>query len=117
MSFPFSERGLNAISFHEATIVALQRNGSNIELRLEGVSSADGSRAATLVLENIVHCEIDGVVGASPIMEAGDGEVLKLTVRDDGIAMLIEWNEWETKSHFVRSYDLQADAVHVTLAP
>jgi hypothetical protein len=107
---------LNAVSFHEASVVAFRQNGAEIELRLEGVWSKQGPRSATLILKDVARCEIDESVVAAIHMEAADGEVLSLHVRDDGIDMLVEWNDWATRSHSTRSYDLRAESVLVTVA-
>jgi hypothetical protein len=108
---------LDAVSFHEASVAAFQQNGADIELRLEGVWSKQGPRSATLILKNVARCEIDESVVAAIQMEAADGEVLSLHVRDDGIDMIVEWNDWATRSHSTRSYDLRANSVLVTVAP
>jgi hypothetical protein len=108
---------LNAVSFHEASVVVFQQFGAAVEVRLEGVWSKQGPRSATLTLKNVTRCEIDESVVAAIHMEAADGEVLDLHVRDDGIDMIVEWNDWATGNHFNKRYDLRAESVLVTVVP
>jgi hypothetical protein len=109
---------LRALSFHEATIIGLALEAASGELRLQGVYSESGLRCVTVYLENITLCEVDGEAVENLAMEASDGEVLSLDIRQDGIELIVEWNEWSpARSQFVRSYNVHAGSVRAEIAP
>lgn len=70
-----------------------------------------------MILESVVHFEIDGDVSGIPAMETADAEVLSLDISDRHMKLIVEWNEWAPHNQFVRSYDIQASAVQVKIMP
>jgi hypothetical protein len=50
-------------------------------------------------------------------MEAEDGEVLTLDIHEDRLTLVVEWNEFQARSSFVRGYELQADLIEVDATP
>lgn len=50
-------------------------------------------------------------------MEAHDAEVLTLKLNANGMLLVLEWNDWEPHRQFVRTYDIQANAVTVAITP
>lgn len=106
-----------ALFFHEATVVGWVCDATSGELRLQGVLSDTGLHSATVRLEDVSSCEVDGQAVERLAMEAADGEVLTLHVRDDGIELIVEWNEWSPARQLVRTYDVHAGSVVIDLTP
>lgn len=107
----------HSVSFHEATVVSFCRKGSNIELQLEGVTTDQGIRAAKVVLEAVAGLVVDGRPQSALTMEAQDAEVFSLKLNEIGMVLILEWNDWEPRRQFVRTYDVRATAVSVVIIP
>jgi hypothetical protein len=109
---------LRALPFHEATVIGLALEAASGELQLQGVYSESGLRLVTVYLENITLCEVDGEAVENLAMEASDGEVFTLDIREDGIELIVEWNEWSpARRQFVRAYNVHASSVRVEITP
>jgi len=105
----------SAVSFHEATVVGFSQTGASIELQLEGVTFDKGKHVATVILEDVTNLDANGAFPSRPTMEAADAEVLTLDLSDKGMKLIVEWNDWELRKQFVRSYHFQANVVRLRI--
>lgn len=94
------------MSFHEATITKFCRHDATVEIRLEDVL-VDGLKSQVILkISPVASVMIDSELSDSYLMEAGDGEILSLEISDDGISMIIEWNDFSQGKSFTKVYKI-----------
>jgi len=104
------------IWFHDATLEDVQTTGSSITLNVVDARTQDDLPCSVrITLEEVALLKADGEVADTFVVEAKDAEILSLELRDDGIVMLLEWNDWEPRRQFVRSYEIKAHDVRVVV--
>lgn len=97
---------LTEVGFHEATIVALSHAKGEIRLRLERVSTPDGTRNLEVVIDGVRSVLRDGVLIEELRLEREDGEILALREATDGVVFAVEWNDFSAKTQETVVYDL-----------
>jgi hypothetical protein len=111
------DQDLTQVSFHEATIVGLSRNGSTVTLALDDVYIAGVQRAAKVVIEGVNATLRDG----SPIdglhMEKEDGEILTLRRESGEVILAVEWNDFAAKSQETVVYSLLGQKIELRIDP
>jgi hypothetical protein len=89
-----NHQDLTQVSFHEATIVDIFRNGSTVNLTLDDVCIAGVQMAAQVVIEGVSATLRDG----SPVdvirMEKADSEILTLRREGGEIKLAVQWNDF-----------------------
>jgi hypothetical protein len=68
------------LSFHDATIAAIRREGANYILDVEDVAVSHGEDVinGTLILEDVRRILVDGREARELVMAGDDGEILEL---------------------------------------
>lgn len=105
------------LGFHESTVLRFEREGDNAILMLDGVRSNGRTCAATLRLEGLRDVQSDGQPVRDFGMVYGDGEVLTLETRPDGLSLIVEWNDFPSRRSVTRSYVLTGRRLEITPAP
>lgn len=101
------------VSFHEATVIRFCRHNAALEIELEDVW-VDGNKSRVLVtVSPVFDVTIDGELSDKPFMELGDGEVLSLDVSSNGIAAVIEWNDFSQRKSVTKAYKISGGSVAI----
>jgi hypothetical protein len=101
-----SHQDLNQVSFHEATIVDIFRNGSTVNLALDDVCIAGVHRALQVVIEGVSATLRDGSPVDGIRMEKADGEILTLRSEGGEITLAVQWNDFAAKNQETVVYSL-----------
>jgi hypothetical protein len=104
---------LSRVGSHEATILALRQKVGAVEVELEGATYDGEPRSIILTFEGAADYTADDERVGGLFMEAEDGEVLTLDASDDGVRLLVEWNDFEAHKQFTRCYQFRANSVLV----
>lgn len=104
-----------SISFHEATVVRFCRCGDALELELEDVLVAGVKSRAVLKISPVVCVRVDGMLPTQQLMELDDGEVLSLETSEDGVLVIIEWNDFSQKKSVTRSYQISGSNISISV--
>jgi len=103
--------------FHDSTLDSVHIAGGEITLNVvDARTQNDLPCSVYITLKQVALIKADGEVADTFVMEAEDAEILSLDIDGDGIAMILEWNNWEPRRQFVRSYVIKAHDVRVVAA-
>lgn len=104
------------VSFHDATLENIQVTGNRITFNVVDARTQDNLPCSVEVtLEQVTLIKADGEVAGTFAMEAQDAEILSFDLHGDGITATLEWNDWEPRRQFVRSYEIAAHDVRVVV--
>jgi hypothetical protein len=101
-----NHQDLNLVSFHEATIVDISRNGSTVNLALDDLYIAGVQMAAQVAIEGVSAILRDGSPVDAIRMEKEDGEILTLRRRVGEVTIAVQWNDCATKNRETVVYSL-----------
>ena len=103
--------------FHDATLEGIQTGTGQITLDVaDARTQSDLPCSVRVALEHVTSIKADGEVADTFFMEAEDGEILSLDLRDDGIVMTLVWHDWKPRRQFTRQYEIKARNVRVVVA-
>ncbi len=100
-----TNQDLAQVSFHEATLVGISRQGGDVDLALDGVLVADTRRPANVIVEGVSGILREGLPVDELRMEE-DGEILTLREKGTDVILVIQWNDFATKRQHVVVYNL-----------
>lgn len=91
--------------------------GGNIELDIaDARTDTDETCSALITLETVSQIKTDGEIADVLSMEAASADVWTLDISEDGMKLIVEWNDWEPRRQFVRCYEIAAKKVRVSIA-
>jgi len=85
------------LSFHDATIAAIEREASNYVLHVEDVAVDDGEDVitGTLILDGVRRILVDGNEVPELVMAGDDGEILELEEKPGPVLrMFVIWTTY-----------------------
>ena len=112
-----NDQDLTQVSFHEATVVGLFRNGSTVTLTLDDVYIAGVQRPAKVVIEGVSVTLRDGSPVDGLHMEKEDGEILTLRREGSEVKLAVEWNDFAAKSQETVVYSLLGQKIEMRIDP
>jgi hypothetical protein len=112
-----NHQDLTQVSFHEATLVDISRNGSTVSLALDDVCVAGVQRAAQVVIEGVSATLRDGSPVDGIRMEKADGEILTLCSEGGEITLAVQWNDFAAKNHETVVYSLLGQKIELRISP
>ncbi len=98
------EQDLTQISFHEATLTGIAREGSTVSLTLEDVLISGTPITVEVTVSGVTSVIRDGTPVPGLRMETGDGEVLSLHKGKGQVLLALEWNDFATQSQHTVVY-------------
>ena len=106
------------LSFHDAVIAGIEREGTSYALHVEDVAVDDGEDVinGTLVLEEVRRVVVDGNDTAELVMSGDDGEILELEERPGPVLrVVVVWTKYashdETQNlHLIECKDVRWEA-------
>jgi len=105
------------VSFHDATLESVRTSGNDITFFVVDARTQEGLPCSPrVILQQVISFKADGEFVDGFVMEARDAEILAFDWRADGIAMTLEWNDWEPHHQFVRSYEIRARGVQIDVS-
>ncbi|WP_347257919.1 hypothetical protein [Methylocaldum sp.] len=103
------------MSFHEATVTHFCSYCDTVELNLDGVDVGGEKRSVAIRISEVFRLEIDGKALESAFMPAEDGEILILEILENGIFVIIEWNDFSNKKSFTNAYRISGEGISVSI--
>lgn len=101
--------------FHAATVVRFCRYDAVLALELEDVLVDGQKTRVALAVSQVSSVMIDGEIANAPLMAANDGEVLTLEISEDGLSLIVEWNNFRHGKSFIRSYRVAGGKVSISV--
>jgi len=106
------------LSFHDAVIAGIEREGTSYALHVEDVAVDHGEDVVngTLILEDVRRVVVDGNDTAELVMSGDDGEILELEERPGPVLrVLVVWTTYashdETQNlYLIECKDVQWEA-------
>jgi hypothetical protein len=102
------------LSFHDATIAAIERDGSSHALHVEDVSVDDGEDVinGTLALEGVRRILVDGSETPELAMAGDDGEILELDeLPGPVLRMFVIWTTYASHDEKQSLYLIECKSV------
>jgi hypothetical protein len=103
---------LEELSFHEATVLELSREGKTIHLVLAGVQHDGKIGSAEITFSAVRAIHRDGVSAATIGMEYPDGEVLSFRPGSAAADLIVEWNDFESGTSNTVEYKIAFGKIH-----
>lgn len=108
---------LRQVSFHDSGLLDLSQIGSTITLALENVLVGDVQKDVRVKIDGV--CKI--VRNDDPIsdlkMEKESGEILTLRQEGMQISLVIQWDDFNARTHEVIAYTLDGPEISLHAAP
>jgi hypothetical protein len=101
------------LSFHDATIAVIEREGPTYALHVEDVAVDDGEDVinGTLILDDVSRVLIDGNEAAELVMAGDDGEILELEERPGPvIRVFVVWTKHASHDEAQNLYLIECKA-------
>ena len=102
------------LSFHDATIAAIKREGSNYVLHVEDVAADDGENVinGALILEDVRRILVDGAEAPELAMAGDDGEILELDeLPGPVLRMFVIWTTYASHDETQNLYLIECKAL------
>ena len=93
----------DSLGFHEATVLHVTVGREFLVIVLETIAQGP-SRPVVLNFTCLAHLSADGAPVESFQMEQSDGEVISFTRQDGQFELIVEWNEFSTRSSHVTAW-------------
>lgn len=103
------------LSFHEALVMAFNKNPTSILLCLDGIKVGRQFKYAELLFEGIKKVEIDDEPTELPPNETIQGKVLTLKFNDHKVDLVIEWTDPAQNVQFVRFYLIEYEDTYIKI--
>ncbi len=103
------------LSFHDASLVGVLREKDSLTLALEDVSIGDNQVSITATVSNIETVTRDGLRVAGMEMETDDGEVLRLTINNDVIILVVTWHKHAPHSQYTHTYQMSGKRIRLDI--
>ena len=100
---------LKGISFHDSTLTSISREGSAICLGLDSVYVNGTLRSAKVFLINVGDMTSQGLPIDDLRMEGDDGEILTLEPTEEGVKLILIWENYKTRSQVTKSYRINCE--------
>ncbi|WP_157100117.1 hypothetical protein [Rhodoplanes sp. Z2-YC6860] len=103
-----------SLSFHDAVIAGIEREGTSYALHVEDVAVDDGEDVinGTLVLDDVRRVVIDGNAAAELVMSGDDGEILELEERPGPVLrVVVVWTKYESHDETQNLYLIECQSV------
>lgn len=104
---------LTRTSFHDATVGSLRREGSDIYLDISDILAAEEQYAARVILRGVSRIVRNGKETSDVGMEEEDGEIIDFEAEDSMVKLIIQWNNFKSKTRLVCAYEFFAAAIDV----
>src|SRR5829696_5427568 len=102
-------------TFHDAVVVRFALLRDRIEIDIEGVSTFDGDKSSQetgkLIVEGVSSFTENHEPVAAPTFEFDDGQILELEMHSRCLKLLVEWENYSSKSTEVAEYEIHGDSV------
>jgi len=102
------------LSFHDATIAAIEREGSSYVLHVEDVAADDGEDVVSgaLILEDVRRILADGTEVPELAMTGDDGELLELDeLPGPVLRMFVIWTSHASHDETQKLYLIECKAI------
>ena len=102
------------LSFHDATIAAIEREASSYVLHVEDVAVDDGDEIinGTLMIEDVRRILIDGTEAPEFVMAGDDGEILELDeLLGPVLRMFVIWTTYASHDETQNLYLIECKAL------
>jgi hypothetical protein len=102
------------LSFHDATIAAIEREGSSYVLHVEDVAIEDGEDVinGALILEDVRRILVDGNEASELVMAGDDGEILELKeLPGPVLRMFVIWTTYASHNETQNLYLIECKGV------
>ena len=105
-------------TFHDAVIVEVSAEADAVVIRVEDVTVYQGEtcihQAGRLRVEGLRAFDVDGVPGVVGQMKAGfdDGQILKLSMKEGVLEMLVEWQNYAERRTRTASCRLEGQRIY-----
>jgi len=99
------------LDFHEASIVSVTSENSDIVLELEGGHFGEKFCDAKLRLIGVKEILRDGIVVENFVAEFSDGEIVSLEHSETTIKLIIEWPDFVNHRRATNSYRIISAAI------
>jgi len=100
---------IERFSFHESTLERVYFEDTRLTLRLSGVKFDGKNSCADLRLSGLGRICCDGIAIQKFEMRYPDAEVLSLEFGDDAIKLVLEWNDFSSRSSETNCYAICFD--------
>ncbi len=101
------------LSFHEATVLELTREGDTARLELQDIRIGERFADATVFVDGVETITIDDQPVAALEKEYEDGEVLTLEIGERHILLVVEWNDFARRLSQTRGLEIHGQSVRV----
>ena len=102
------------LSFHDATIAAIEREGSSYVLHVEDVAADDGEEVVngTLIIEDVRRILADGAEVPELAVAGDDGEILELDeLSGPVLRMFVIWTTYASHDETQKLYLIGCKAI------
>jgi hypothetical protein len=103
------------VSFHDANLVGVLQEKDCLTLALEDVSIGDSQISMTATVSNIESITRDDLQVKSIEMETDDGEVLRLSIDNDLIILVVTWHKHAPYSQDTHIYQMSGKRIRLDI--
>lgn len=108
---------LRQISFHDSGLLNLSQDGSTINLALEDVLVGDVQKDARVTIDGVHKIIRNGDPVSNLKMEKESGEVLTLRQEGKQISLVIQWDDFNARTHEIIAYILDGPEIKLIAVP
>ncbi len=102
-----ADQSIDEVSFHDCVVRAVARRDRDVVLSIDLLEPA-GSGALTF--RAVTAIWVDGILADNIVMEGEDGEILRITRVDGGVALFVSWMRYRPVREIYRNYSIDCAA-------
>ncbi|WP_139251013.1 hypothetical protein [Roseibium suaedae] len=99
---------MDIYGFHEASVLELRRDGSDVLIRLDVDFCDLPKRRKVIVIHGVDRIEIDSQPAEDLTCEEESSELLEFEINEDHVFLLIEWTNFSSRTNITRAYRIYA---------